>query len=618
MKYRHNQTGALHECFPATAVLTANEPGVNWRRLRDRDQLMVIMSAKDTAEKAAFIRFPDEFNQNYTPDTNAEDAPVETVALDPDRTKAERRLANAIHQATEGQWEPTVSQAFDILNAAIGPAPVLPLTPLVEIVTYVGDKPVQTHGGNARYISWTLKVNGVAIRMADERIRWEDSVHPDRLRPPASMLNKMQELERALGVPYITEDHPKRYEISDRLIERVFQPAQLENLHDMQKVLDAMDQALATDDERINDLQMQVVSAVEDLGTAKAQNAELRAVKRQVEHERGTLATAIINSAFTLGITPEARPMSGPQVLMLSAAITELGKKRLSLLQEQEVELLCESEAFHALWAGIRNAAIKAGIARDDVDLGAEQLIMLANDMAEQIIRDREALARKQDGIMVNAPKPLDFANAIKHAFLSGAGLPDNSPIPAGLGGKYLAYTENLQPALNEAWERIMSALDLVRRATDKTNSWCVPQAWMFELARVKIIDKDEYTDFGGPQLSFTPPEVPDGAARNVKALIPLDVARALVQHLRDQIAHRDNVLADMTDAVNTPTGNEVPNAWAVGTPVHKTSGYKFPGEVRAAFLTKAGKLRYVIESWSKDTEGMLHIFSPENLAVTE
>lgn len=109
MKYRHNQTGALHECFPATAVLATNEPGVNWRRLRDRDQLMVIMSAKDTAEKVAFIRFPDEFKQNYTPDTT-EDAPVETVALDPDRTKAERRLASAIYQATEGQWEPTVSR----------------------------------------------------------------------------------------------------------------------------------------------------------------------------------------------------------------------------------------------------------------------------------------------------------------------------------------------------------------------------------------------------------------------------------------------------------------------------------------------------------------------------
>lgn len=593
MKYRHNQTGALHECFHATAVLTANEPGVNWRRLRDRDQLMVIMSAKDTAEKAAFIRFPDEFNQNYTPDNSAQDAPTETVALDPDRTKAERRLANAIYQATEGQWEPTVSQAFDILNAAIGPAPVLPLTPVVEIVTYVGDKPVQTHGGNARYISWTLKVNGVTIRMEDERIRWEDSVHPDRLRPPASMLSKMQELEHALGVPYITEDHPKRYEISDRLIERVFQPAKLENLHDMQKVLDAMEQALATDDERINDLQMQVVSAVEDLGTAKAQNTELLAIKRQAEHERGTLAAAIINSAVTLGITPEAKPMSGPQVLTLSAAITE----HAAALARKQEEHVAELE-------DVRKQLVRM------VDIAEERLFQL-NMQAEDP-------ARKQDGVMLNAPKPLDFANAIKHAFLSGAGLPDNAPISGALSGRYLEYTENLQPALDAAWERIMSALDLVRRATDKTNSWCVPQAWMFELAKAKLIDKDEYTDFGGPQLSFTPPEVPEGAVRNVKPLIPLDVARALVQHLRDQIAHRDSVLADMTDAVNAPTGNEVPNAWAVGTPVHKTSGYKFPGEVRAAFLTKAGKLRYVIESWSKDTEGMLHIFSPENLAVTE
>lgn len=54
---------------------------------------------------------------------------------------------------------------------------------------------------------------------------------------------------------------------------------------------------------------------------------------------------------------------------------------------------------------------------------------------------------------------------------------------------------------------------------------------------------------------------------------------------------------------------------YEVGDKVLKYTGdYKLVGEVRAFFLTKAGKLRYVVEH----EPGFLHIYSPANLKKAE
>jgi len=55
-----------------------------------------------------------------------------------------------------------------------------------------------------------------------------------------------------------------------------------------------------------------------------------------------------------------------------------------------------------------------------------------------------------------------------------------------------------------------------------------------------------------------------------------------------------------------------------VGSRVRKHSGYPFPGEVRAAFTNRAGDLRYVVEATGADYVGMLHIFSPAQLALPQ
>jgi len=47
---------------------------------------------------------------------------------------------------------------------------------------------------------------------------------------------------------------------------------------------------------------------------------------------------------------------------------------------------------------------------------------------------------------------------------------------------------------------------------------------------------------------------------------------------------------------------------------VQKRSGYKYPGMVMAVFVTRAGETRYVVEAIHPDFEGMLHIFSEEQL----
>lgn len=62
-------------------------------------------------------------------------------------------------------------------------------------------------------------------------------------------------------------------------------------------------------------------------------------------------------------------------------------------------------------------------------------------------------------------------------------------------------------------------------------------------------------------------------------------------------------------------TLENLPDAGVVGKPVIKVDGYPFPGEVRAVFVTKTGAVRYVVEATGADYAGMLHIFSPRQLA---
>lgn len=51
-----------------------------------------------------------------------------------------------------------------------------------------------------------------------------------------------------------------------------------------------------------------------------------------------------------------------------------------------------------------------------------------------------------------------------------------------------------------------------------------------------------------------------------------------------------------------------------VGDRVEKVSGYRFPGEVVAIFVTRAGKYRIVVECTEPAVEGVLHIYSPEQV----
>lgn len=48
---------------------------------------------------------------------------------------------------------------------------------------------------------------------------------------------------------------------------------------------------------------------------------------------------------------------------------------------------------------------------------------------------------------------------------------------------------------------------------------------------------------------------------------------------------------------------------------VQKIKGYPFPGVIVASFMTTSGELRHVVEATGDDYRGMLHIFSPEQLA---
>lgn len=67
------------------------------------------------------------------------------------------------------------------------------------------------------------------------------------------------------------------------------------------------------------------------------------------------------------------------------------------------------------------------------------------------------------------------------------------------------------------------------------------------------------------------------------------------------------------------PPGAKLARAqFAEGDQVIKPQGYPFPGEVRCAFRTKAGKWRYVVEATGDGYAGMLHIFDGERLELAD
>lgn len=55
---------------------------------------------------------------------------------------------------------------------------------------------------------------------------------------------------------------------------------------------------------------------------------------------------------------------------------------------------------------------------------------------------------------------------------------------------------------------------------------------------------------------------------------------------------------------------------FAVGDKVRKHKGYPFPGVIVAVFTTTADHVRVVVEATGEDYQGMLHIFSQENIEV--
>lgn len=51
-----------------------------------------------------------------------------------------------------------------------------------------------------------------------------------------------------------------------------------------------------------------------------------------------------------------------------------------------------------------------------------------------------------------------------------------------------------------------------------------------------------------------------------------------------------------------------------VGDSVRKRTGYQWPGVIVAAFETRAGHRRYVVECTVPEVAGALHIYSAEQL----
>lgn len=51
-----------------------------------------------------------------------------------------------------------------------------------------------------------------------------------------------------------------------------------------------------------------------------------------------------------------------------------------------------------------------------------------------------------------------------------------------------------------------------------------------------------------------------------------------------------------------------------IGDKVQKVKGYRFPGTIVAAFTTLKGRRRYVVECSEPAVDGILHIYSGEDL----
>lgn len=58
----------------------------------------------------------------------------------------------------------------------------------------------------------------------------------------------------------------------------------------------------------------------------------------------------------------------------------------------------------------------------------------------------------------------------------------------------------------------------------------------------------------------------------------------------------------------------DVPTWMLVGKHVRKKDGSRFKGYVQAMFLTRAQRVRVVVEADSPDYLGMLHIYRPDQL----
>jgi hypothetical protein len=53
-----------------------------------------------------------------------------------------------------------------------------------------------------------------------------------------------------------------------------------------------------------------------------------------------------------------------------------------------------------------------------------------------------------------------------------------------------------------------------------------------------------------------------------------------------------------------------------IGDEVEKIEGYKWPGVVVSVFHKLDGQVRIVVETTSKDVEGALHIFKPDQFVA--
>lgn len=55
-----------------------------------------------------------------------------------------------------------------------------------------------------------------------------------------------------------------------------------------------------------------------------------------------------------------------------------------------------------------------------------------------------------------------------------------------------------------------------------------------------------------------------------------------------------------------------------IGDTVKKIKGYPWPGVIIADFITLRGERRLVVECTVEEVSGALHIYSPEQLEVTQ